>query len=340
MCILAEKEQTCKVENLEIIVGTGEILDDRCRDGRERPWRRHKGNAMKLAEMYQLALELDDTCIAENRLRALRECASYLLFDIGVDGEKKLKGANFCRLRTCPICNWRKSLKLFGQVSRIVDFVVKEKKSTRFIFATFTIRNCEGDRLASDLDLINKAFSYLTGKSRTFAPAAHFKRYLEGYMKAIEVTYNSEQGTYHPHIHCIFALKASYFKGQGYIRQSEWVELWRQCAKLDYLPSVDVRAIKGNSSGAVAEVAKYPVKMDEIAEIGVKAIPALITFSHALKKRRLITFGGVMAEAKKRLVLDDVEDGDLIHVESETKKFNAVAMALYKWRVGVGAYIC
>lgn len=340
VCILAEKGQSCKIENLEIIADTGEILIDRGRDGREKPWRRHKGNAMKLAEMYQLALELDDTCITTKRLRALHECASYLIFAIGADGEKKLKGANFCRLRTCPLCNWRKSLKLFGQVSQIVDLVVKEKKSARFIFTTFTIKNCTGDELSSNLDLLNRAFSYLTGKSRNFAPSAHFKRYLEGYMKAIEVTYNCEQGTYHPHVHCIFALKASYFRGQGYIRQDKWVELWKQCAKLDYDPIVDVRAIKGNTSGAIAELAKYPVKMDEVAEIGEKAIPALITFSHVLKKRRLITFGGVMADAKRRLALDDVEDGDLIHVEGEVKELNAVAMALYKWRVGVGAYIC
>ena len=28
-----------------------------------------------------------------------------------------------------------------------------------------------------------------------------------GYMRAIEVTYNQQEDTYHPHIHCIFAVK-------------------------------------------------------------------------------------------------------------------------------------
>ena len=38
-----------------------------------------------------------------------------------------------------------------------------------------------------------------------------------GYMRAIEVTYNQQEDTYHPHIHCIFAVKAQYFT-KGYIK--------------------------------------------------------------------------------------------------------------------------
>lgn len=340
MNILAKIKQSCKVENLEIVtsVETGEILTDRRAGGEERPWKRHKKNVMKLADMYEKALEVDVTCISDSRLNALRDCASYLLFGINPEGEKRLKGANFCRMRTCPMCNWRKSLKLFGQMHRIVELVVKEKPSTRFIFVTFTIKNCKSDELSMNLDKMNRAFKYLTSKGQTFAPATKFKKSLLGYMKSVEVTYNSEENTYHPHIHCIFAVKASYFS-HGYIKQNEWIELWGACAELDYPPSVNVKTIKGTEK-AVAELAKYPVKMDEVAEIGDKAIPALITFSHVLKKRRLVTFGGVIADAKKRLALDDIESGDLIHVQDKPVEFNAVAMALYKWRVGVGAYIC
>ena len=38
-------------------------------------------------------------------------------------------------------------------------------------------------------------------------------------MRAIEVTYNQQKDTYHPHIHCIFAVKAQYFT-KGYIKKS------------------------------------------------------------------------------------------------------------------------
>ncbi len=331
MSIRGDVKQSCK-QYCKII--TGEILD-------EKPWQRHKQNVMRLADMYEKALELDPTCISTSRLKSLRDCASYLLFDVDATGQKKLRRANFCRMRTCPMCNWRKSLKLFGQISRIVDLILRGRKSTRFIFVTFTVRNCEAGELSETLNRMNRAFRYLACNGQTFSFATKFKKSLLGYMKAVEVTYNTAKSTYHPHIHCIFAVQANYFSGCNYISQDGWVELWRECVGLDYSPSVHVKAIRNaGSRKAVAELAKYPVKMDEIAEIGEEAVPALITFSHVLKNRRLITFGGVIADAKKRLMLDDIENGDLIHVRGTPIEFNAVAMMLYTWRVKVGAYIC
>ncbi len=333
MSIRGDFDQSCCDYSAKIIItGTGEVLSD------DKPWQHHKQNAMILVNMYERALDLDPTCISPSRLSSLRDCASYLFFDIDATDRKKLRRANFCRMRTCPMCNWRKSLKLFGQMSRIVDLILRDKKSTRFIFVTFTIKNCEAGELSDTLDQINRAFKYLTCRKQ-FAPSEKFKRSLLGYMKAVEVTYNIAKNTYHPHIHCIFAVRASYFT-RDYISQDEWVDLWQKCAGLDYRPSVNVKVIKNTQrSKAVAELAKYPVKMDEIAEIGDRAVPALITFSHALKNRRLITFGGVIADAKKQLMLDDIETGDLVHVGTSTE-FNAVATVMYTWRVKAGAYIC
>ena len=88
-------------------------------------------------------------------------------------------------------------------------------------------------------------------------------------MKAIEVTYNSDEDTYHPHLHCIFALKASYFT-RGYIKQADWQKIWGECCKLDYEPLVNIKTIKGGTAKAVAEVAKYPVKMDELVNYSNK----------------------------------------------------------------------
>ena len=105
-----------------------------------------------------------------------------------------------------------------------------------------------------------------------------------GYIRAMEVTYNQEKDTYHPHIHCIFAVKAQYFT-HGYIKKSEWQYIWGECCKTEYEPIVKVQTIKNSTSKAVAEVAKYPVKMDELANYQDenKAIKALIVFTKILK---------------------------------------------------------
>ena len=113
-------------------------------------------------------------------------------------------------------CNWRRSLKMYSQVSQITDKILTTRKS-RFIFVTLTVKNPDAEHLTETLDLMNKGFSYITSNSRTFAPAQKFKESLQGYIKATEITYNSKENTYHPHIHCIFQVKTSYFT-KGYIK--------------------------------------------------------------------------------------------------------------------------
>lgn len=336
--IFGEKSDTSVT--LEIVTRTGEILEDVSRTGRKRPWKEHKMGSMQLAELFRAAEKYGHS-LPETRLRDLEECADVLWFLQDAEGKRRLKSANFCRVRVCPMCNWRRSLKLFSQVSAITDAILAEKKA-RFIFVTLTVENVRGEVLRDTIDRLNKAFTYITAKSRTFAPARKLKENLLGYMKAEEITYNADRDDFHPHIHAILEVRPSYFRGDGYIKQKDWTAMWRAALGVDYDPIVDVRNIKGGTAKAVAEVAKYPVKMDNILKIADKdkAAKALTQLYSAIFKRRLVTFGGDFREYRRRLDLDDVETGDLTHVEAESKTFNAVAQVLFKWRVSTGAYIC
>ena len=232
---------------------------------------------------------------------------------------------------------------MYSQVSQITDKILSTKKA-RFIFVTLTVKNPDGAHLAETLDLMNKGFKYITSKSQNFAAAKKFKESLQGYIKATEITYNSEENTYHPHIHCIFQVRPSYFS-RDYITKSGWIELWQKAMGLDYSPSVYVKTIKetdNDKTKAVAEVAKYPTKSADLLKIEdeEQAVKALIVLAKTMKGRRLITFGGDFATVKRELKLDDIETGDLIHAERETENFNPVAKVIYQWRAEVGAYIC
>jgi hypothetical protein len=91
---------------------------------------------------------------------------------------------------------------------------------------------------------------------------------------------------------------------------------------------------------AVAETAKYPVKMDGIIDLPEKtAVDVIIALSKALRGKRLVVFGGLFLDCQKVLKLDDVEEGDLIGVEGE-EPINEVAQVLYKFHVKVGCYVC
>ena len=64
------------------------------------------------------------------------------------------------------MCNWRKSLKLFGQTSEIANIIINQDSSTRFLFVTFTVKNCDADKLSQTIDMMNMGFKRLTDKSK------------------------------------------------------------------------------------------------------------------------------------------------------------------------------
>ena len=132
--------------------------------------------------------------------------------------------------------------------------------------------------------MMNKGFKYITSKSQNFALAKKFKESLQGYIKATEITYNSKDNTYHPHIHCIFQVRPSYFS-RDYIKKDGWIELWQKAMSLDYAPSVHVETIKNTTANAVAEVAKYPTKSADLLKIEneEQAVQALIVLAKTLK---------------------------------------------------------
>lgn len=330
--------------NLETTTGTGEILQDFSSTGKERPWKLHKQENLQLVKIYKTARERNINLITDSRLFDLEHCADTLLFAENAEGKKKLKSANFCRLRLCPMCQWRRSLKMFGQVQTITDKILERDKSTRFLFATFTVKNVDAENLETCINILNNKFLYLVSKNKTFAPAKKLKQNLLGYLKAVEVTYNTKDKTYHPHLHVIFAVKSTFFKNkQNYMTKKEWIELWQKALNVDYKPQTDIRAIKTNTGKAVAEVAKYPVKTAPILSLNDdEAVEVLKTLTLSLNKKRFVSYGGIFKTIKQELKLQDVEtDKDLVNTDIEQQeRFNAVTAVLFRYNFKFGCYIC
>lgn len=330
--------------NLETTTGTGEILKDYSSTGKERPWKLHKQENLQLVKIYKTAREKNINLITDSRLFDLEHCADTLLFAENAEGKKKLKSANFCRLRLCPMCQWRRSLKMFGQVQMITDKILERDKSTRFLFATFTVKNVDAENLETCINILNNKFLYLVSKNKTFAPAKKLKQNLLGYLKAVEVTYNTKDKTYHPHLHVIFAVKSTFFKNSNnYMTKKEWIELWQKALNVDYKPQTDIRAIKTNTGKAIAEIAKYPVKTAPILSLpDDEAVEVLKTLTLSLNKKRFVSYGGIFKTIKQELKLQDVEtDKDLVNTDIEQQeRFNAVTAVLFKYNFKFGCYIC
>lgn len=261
----------------------------------------------------------------------------------------KLHKANFCRDRLCPMCAWRRSYKIFGQVSQIMNVIGSDYD---FLFLTLTVPNCSADELVSTLNSMSTAWLNLIRYKRV-------KTILRGFFKALEITYNKAVDTYHPHIHAVLAVPKNYFISRDYIKRDEWLSLWRKSMKNPRITQVDIRKAKDKRdlklgdtavntlSSAVAEIAKYAVKSssylffdEKLLKNGVylpneeltdKVVSVLVP---ALAGRRLCSFGGCFLKAHQALQLDDAEDGDLIHIDGELRSDIALQIYRYGWSCG------
>lgn len=304
----------------------------------------------------------------------LRECSRILTYKVYEDGTKRLDTMNSCRVRLCPICTWRRSLKIYGQTREVVNEIAR-RYGYRWILLTLTVRNCEAGELSATLDRI------LEGWNRLMQIKA-VKDICKGWYRSLEITHdmnpcitpemwngdkarhikprkdyykarglkigdeNPGYDLYHPHIHALVCVSSSYFQGRSYIKRDRWAEMWADACRLDYLPQVDVRSVKGATmeeiAGAVAEVSKYAAKDADylVADDWDLTTDTVRVLDAALANRRLVAYGGCMREIKRELGQDDVETGDLVHVDEEEKdlreEFQRVS---YFWFAGYRQYM-
>lgn len=298
------------------------------------------------------------------KARRLENCAQFMEYTRADDGQLTLHKASFCRVRLCPMCQWRRSLKLGAQVRQVVEqanaaHIMETGAAWRWLMVTFTVRNVEGPELSAAIDRIHKGLNNMVKCKR-------WKAAVRGWLRATEVTHNTDPhsgsyDTYHPHMHMLLCVPASYFSGKGYIRQKEWAELWGHYVGADYTPIVDVRPIKPEGGGrlsdlpageqaaamgkACAEVSKYAAKpADYIVPSDLSlSMSAVQVLDAMLDRRRMTSWGGMLKDIAKRLQLDDPENGDLVHID-ETASTDPVAEELasyvsYRWAVGARDYL-
>lgn len=341
-----------------------EVLKDVNKSGKDNNWKERHLEKNNLAESYRR--------IGSKKYYRVADCSTFLEFRYFFNvNEKKLNRANFCKVRLCPMCSWRRSLKIFGQVSKVMDYV-EENYNYRYIFLTLTVENCYGEDLKKTLDYMTESFNRMTRRKA-------FKQSVKGYFRSLEITYNKEMfitdemyystdyyknnafkvgdknpnyNTYHPHFHLILAVNKNYFTDDKiYLSQKKWTNLWKDCLKVDYTPVVDVRRIKKDDNNkfgkAVAETAKYTVKSEDFiirnedGQINEKLTDEVVkTLDFALHRKRLTSFGFVFKEVHKKLNLDDMEDGDLINTDNdEDLRDDLMSVILrYQWNFGIKNY--
>lgn len=270
---------------------------------RDKPWDKHRLEASKVQKLYGQG----DFKRYQERIE---ECSRRLLFTLIPDGEGgvvfHLEAAKFCRVRFCPICQWRRSLKWRERFYRGIPKYLADYPKRRALFLTLTVRNCAITELRETVDLMNVAFSRMT--KQKWWPGT-------GWVKSLEVTRGAD-GSAHPHFHVLMFVKPSYFS-HGYIKQNEWCHHWAACMRLSYLPQVHVQTCKPKTEisdplaavrEGILETIKYGVKPEDLITDG----PWLCELTNQLHKTRAVSVAGEL-----KPYIREKEPEDLIHDEEE-----------------------
>ena len=237
-----------------------------------------------------------------------------------VDNFARFIKADFCRERLCQVCAWRRQSRFVAQTIPILSIL--NSKGYRFIMATLTIKNVCYEELENTIDILLRGYELLRHRRK-------IKRSWLGIIRSLELSYNSSDDTFHPHIHLLVCVPNTYFyNADMYISTEELSRLWGESIGADYNVICDIRTITEDTTGAV-EVLKYSLKPS-------KAQKPLLAFYEILRGRRLISFSGIFTKIRKDLKYSDFDsvltDNDLI------PQGTSISYNLYRFDVTGGYY--
>ena len=262
--------------------------------------------------------------ISMSKLQKVNDCAMLLKF---ITNESRsvfsLVGGSFCNDRMCPVCSWRKARKTAVVLLELMEYA-RVKMNKEFIFLTLTAPNIRAEEVSSEIDSYNQAFKRL---SETKA----FKNISLGYIRKLEITYNSEDNTYHPHFHIIIAVNKSYFK-KTYITKANWLKMWQKAKRDEKITQVDIRKIRMRSIKEIFEIATYSTKQKQL----YSDFEIFKVFRNAFRNRRIIAYNGLFRELKKLrddglLVVDDLENLNGLKESADREIY-------YKWCADMKQY--
>lgn len=235
----------------------------------------------------------------------MRDCGTFLNFKVCPDcGKSFISSANLCRDRLCPTCAWRLSLKRFAEMCQVVN-TLSELDLSCAGFLTLTVKNCKPENLRYTIQKMNEDWNRMLAGRK-------IKPLLKGWAKSLEITYNPENNTFHPHFHIITLFDE--FLGEGETNRF-FRKAWSKACRLPYEPITDFRTIDGTKESlatdneriynAIVETFKYSVKDKDLEDMPLQTFRDFVL---AVQGLRFVSYGGIIKEARKQLSLNDSED--------------------------------
>ena len=230
----------------------------------------------------------------------IKNCASNLWFTF-INDEIKLKRANFCRVRYCPMCSFRRSkinrARLFQSWSKISN-------KYRFLFLTLTVKNVP-------LNIFRDVYQnqFRSGFLRFRTNLLYNNSSIKGFIRATEITKPKDSNYTHPHIHMLIAVDEDYFDSHNYMDVSYWGKIWKEALRLDYDPITYISAVSEDGGRSLLELSKYELKPVNYTDNAIW----LSKLALQTTKLRFLSYSGVFNEMK---LINETET-DLVYSKKE-----------------------
>lgn len=260
----------------------------------------------------------------EKKIESICECGTLLRFTkyqnvTNGDLMRELTGANFCKFKFCPMCQWRKARTVCNETLAKVQSVSNLHNGTAFLFLTLTVKNPLMSDLRQTLAQMSQAF-------QRFQQTKAFRRAVLGYVRAVEyVGDQTQSGEAHPHFHCLLVVRKSYFKKADYLSKAQWSAMWQSALRVDYEPMINIQKIKAKGTlsdlqSACLEVVKYSVSFADMSRMNTDDLQVLIDQTKGLRQYAL---GGEVKDAEPAEIQ-----------EFDPDEWEKIGTEFFKWKNG------
>jgi plasmid rolling circle replication initiator protein Rep len=258
----------------------------------DKPWDTHGQNSQQLMIWFSEGNDWQQT-----KSERMEWCGRRLLFAVAREGRHKLKSAQFCRIRLCPRCVWRRSLAWKARFYQAWPELHKLAPKARYFHLVLTVPNVPVTELRATIGKMAKAWDRM--RARKTWPAL-------GFVRATEVTIEEKrEGYVHPHFHVLVMVRPSYFS-HGYMNRDQWLTYWASALEMDesefkkwkpYVRAVDPKGGVDAVAAAVKEVFKYAVKGIKVKpNDDGKWVSTLLEMDRQLKGTQQTSLGGLIRE--------------------------------------------
>jgi plasmid rolling circle replication initiator protein Rep len=269
ICSILQQTQNGEEVFLTDALLKNEIINDKSlgkpkREYKKKLWDENKSFAVRVSDFFTRSFDV----VQQKWGARIKKCAEQLEFGwIETDLHQfflRLKTAKFCRVRFCPVCQWRRSLMWASRFFDAFPRIHKDYPKMRYIFLTLTVANVPITELRSTVDIMGKAWKRLS--ERKAFPALGFvrslevtkekdlfetidvfdekkKKFVKQLVKPKKLLRKARPDYCHPHFHILLAVPSSYF-ARDYLSKDDWAELWQKSLRADYKPVVDIRIVR------------------------------------------------------------------------------------------------